>query len=145
MEGKCSLPWHVSSTPPNRGRGTPETVKKFGTLAAEAVVARGAGLGVGDSGCRLRGGGARLRGDDVTKDADVGPRSSGAAEELKGYKKGALVIAIMDPYGVDVGLEADGGCRRHGLCHGADAVHYVGAVDGRACSSQAESGWVIAW
>ena len=34
-----------------------------------------------------------------------------APNELAGYKKGALVIAIMDPYGNEAALEADGGCR----------------------------------
>ena len=51
-------------------------------------------------------------GDNVTKDADVvlkvrRPEPS----ELAGYKKGALVIAIMDPYGNDAALKqmADAG------------------------------------
>ena len=56
--------------------------------------------------------GATLGGDDVTKDADVvlkvrRPEPS----ELSGYKKGALIIAIMDPYGNEAALKqmADAG------------------------------------
>ena len=51
-------------------------------------------------------------GDNVTKDADVVLKvKRPTAEELKGYKKGALVIAIMDPYGNEAALKqmADAG------------------------------------
>ena len=82
-----------------RVAATPETVKKFIALGAEVAVARGAGSGSGISDADFEAVGAKV-GDDVTKDADVvlKVRRPGAAE-LKDYKKGALVIAIMDPYG----------------------------------------------
>ena len=94
-----------------RVAGTPETVKKFKALGAEVAVARGAGLGSGIMDADYEAAGASV-GDDVTKDADVvlkvrRPEPS----ELAGYKKGALVIAIMDPYGNDAALKqmADAG------------------------------------
>ena len=94
-----------------RVAGTPETVKKFKALGAEVAVARGAGLGSGIMDADYEAAGASV-GDNVTKDADVvlkvrRPEPS----ELAGYKKGALVIAIMDPYGNDAALKqmADAG------------------------------------
>ena len=52
--------------------------------------------------------------------------------ELKGYKSGAAVIAIMDPYGNDAAVAAHGEGRRDGLCHGVHAAHHARPVDGRA-------------
>ncbi len=95
-----------------RVSGTPETVKKFKALGAEVSVARGAGLGSGILDADYEAAGATLGGDDVTKDADVVLKvRRPEASELSGYKKGALIIAIMDPYGNEAALEADGGCR----------------------------------
>src|SRR5450755_2992213 len=94
-----------------RVAGTSETVKKFKALGAEASVARGAGLGSGILDADYEAAGATV-GDDVTKDADVvlKVRRPGQSE-LAGYKKGALVIAIMDPYGNEAALKqmADAG------------------------------------
>jgi NAD(P) transhydrogenase subunit alpha len=94
-----------------RVAGTPETVKKFKALGAEVSVARGAGLGSGILDADYEAAGATV-GDDVTKDADVvlKVRRPGQSE-LAGYKKGALVIAIMDPYGNEAALKqmADAG------------------------------------
>src|SRR5476649_1967805 len=94
-----------------RVAGTPETVKKFKALGAEVSVARGAGLGTGILDADYEAAGATV-GDDVTKDADVvlKVRRPGQSE-LAGYKKGALVIAIMDPYGNEAALKqmADAG------------------------------------
>ena len=94
-----------------RVAGTPETVKKFKALGAEVSVARGAGLGSGILDTDYEAAGATV-GDDVTKDADVvlKVRRPGQSE-LAGYKKGALVIAIMDPYGNEAALKqmADAG------------------------------------
>src|SRR6202140_942334 len=94
-----------------RVSGTPETVKKFKALGAEVSVARGAGLGSGILDADYEAAGATV-GDNVTKDADVvlKVRRPGQSE-LAGYKKGALVIAIMDPYGNEAALKqmADAG------------------------------------
>ena len=94
-----------------RVAGTPETVKKLKALGAEVAVARGAGLASGILDADYEAAGATV-GDNVTKDADVvlKVRRPGQSE-LAGYKKGALVIAIMDPYGNEAALKqmADAG------------------------------------
>jgi NAD(P) transhydrogenase subunit alpha len=94
-----------------RVAGTPETVKKLKALGAEVTVARGAGLASGILDADYEAAGASI-GDNVTKDADVvlKVRRPGPSE-LAAYKKGALVIAIMDPYGNEAALKqmADAG------------------------------------
>jgi len=94
-----------------RVAATPETVKKLKALGAEVAVARGAGLASGILDADYEAAGASV-GDNVSKDADVvlKVRRPGASE-LAAYKKGALVIAIMDPYGNEAALKqmADAG------------------------------------
>ncbi|HJQ58244.1 MAG TPA: Re/Si-specific NAD(P)(+) transhydrogenase subunit alpha [Vineibacter sp.] len=86
-----------------RVAGTPETVKKFKGLGAEVVVARGAGVSSGISDADFEAAGATI-GDG--KDADLVLKvKRPSADELKTYKKGALVIAIMDPYGNEAALK----------------------------------------
>src|SRR5471032_1765684 len=94
-----------------RVAGTPETVKKFKALGAEVSVARGAGLASGILDADYEAAGATVS-DNVTKDADVVLKVRRPdPSELAGYKKGALVIAIMDPYGNEAALKqmADAG------------------------------------
>jgi NAD(P) transhydrogenase subunit alpha len=89
-----------------RVAATPDTVKKLTALGAEVTVARGAGTGSGISDADYEAAGAKV-GDNVTQDADVVLKvRRPAAAELKDYKKGALVIAIMDPFGHDAELKA---------------------------------------
>ena len=94
-----------------RVAGTPETVKKLKALGAEVVVARGAGVASGILDANYEAAGATVS-DNVSKDADVvlKVRRPGPSE-LAAYKKGALVIAIMDPYGNEAALKqmADAG------------------------------------
>src|ERR1035437_5545477 len=94
-----------------RVAGSPETVKKLKALGAEVAVARGAGLASGILDADYEAAGASI-GDNVSKDADVvlKVRRPGPSE-LAAYKKGALVIAIMDPYGNEAALKqmADAG------------------------------------
>ena len=94
-----------------RVAATPETVKKLIGLGAEVAVARGAGIASGIPDAEFEAAGATI-GDSVTKDADVVLKvRRPLANELAGYKKGALVIAIMDPYGHEAELKqmADAG------------------------------------
>src|SRR5476651_1333447 len=94
-----------------RVAATPETVKKLKALGAEVSVARGAGLASGILDADFEAAGATI-GDNVTKDADVVLKvRRPSAADLAGYKKGALVIAIMDPYGNEAALKqmADAG------------------------------------
>ena len=94
-----------------RVAATPETVKKFRALGAEVTVARGAGLGSGIPDAEFEAAGA-IVGENVSKDADVVLKVRRPAQaELAAYKKGALVVAIMDPFGNDAALKqmADAG------------------------------------
>jgi NAD(P) transhydrogenase subunit alpha len=87
-----------------RVAATPETVKKFKALGAEVAVARGAGTASGILDADYEAAGATI-GDNVTADADIVLKvRRPAANELSAYKKGALVVAIMDPYGNDAAL-----------------------------------------
>src|SRR5471032_123339 len=89
-----------------RVAGTPETVKKFKALGAEVSVARGAGLASGILDADYEAAGATVS-DNVTKDADVVLKVRRPdPSELAGIQKGALVIAIMYPYGQDAALKA---------------------------------------
>ena len=89
-----------------RVAATPETVKKLKSLGAEVVVARGAGVAAGIPDAEFEAAGAEI-GETVTQDADLVLKvRRPEANELSGYKKGALVIAIMDPYGHEAALKA---------------------------------------
>jgi len=89
-----------------RVAASPETVKKFKALGAEVVMARGAGNASGYPDAEYEAAGATIA-DAVGGDADmilkVRRPSTG---EIASYKKGAIVIAIMDPYGNDAALKA---------------------------------------
>ncbi len=94
-----------------RVAATPETVKKLTALGAEVAVARGAGIASGIPDAEFEAAGASV-GENVTMDADVVLKvRRPQAGELPEYKKGALVIAIMDPYGHEADLKklADAG------------------------------------
>jgi NAD(P) transhydrogenase subunit alpha len=88
-----------------RVAGTPETVKKFIALGAEVAVQRGAGNQSGIRDADYEAAGATV-GDGVVKGADVVLKvRRPAPNELSDYKKGALVVAIMDPYSNDAALK----------------------------------------
>ena len=89
-----------------RVAATPETVKKLIGLGAEVAVEPGAGIKSGI-----------LDADYAAADAAVNPAAVEGADvvlkvrrpqaaELSRYKKGAMVIAIMDPYGNEAALRA---------------------------------------
>jgi H+-translocating NAD(P) transhydrogenase subunit alpha len=89
-----------------RVAATPDTVKKLTALGAEVAVESGAGIKSGMPDADYTAAGAAVT-NNATNDADVvlkvrRPRDSEAA----GYKKGALVVAIMDPYGNEAALAA---------------------------------------
>ncbi|MBI3701947.1 MAG: Re/Si-specific NAD(P)(+) transhydrogenase subunit alpha [Afipia sp.] len=102
---KIAIAKEVDAAEP-RVAATPETVKKFKALGMDVAIEPGAGLksGLLDSEYAVAG---AIVSADAVKDADIvvkvkRPESS----ELSKYKKGALVIAIMDPYGNDAALKA---------------------------------------
>jgi NAD(P) transhydrogenase subunit alpha len=94
-----------------RVAATPETVKKIRALGAEVVVARGAGNASGLLDADYEAAGATIS-DTPIKDADLVLKvRRPAPAELADYKRGALAVAIMDPYGNDTALKqmADAG------------------------------------
>ncbi len=90
----------------DRVAATPETVKKMKALGADVAVEPGAGIKSGIPDADFAAAGATLSADAV-KNADVVLRVRRPnASELAACKKGALVIAIMDPYGNEAALKA---------------------------------------
>jgi len=89
-----------------RVAATPETVKKLKALGAELAVEPGAGIKSGILDDDYVAAGATV-GPDAAKDADIVLKVRRPSEaELSGYRSGALVIAIMDPFGNDAALAA---------------------------------------
>src|ERR1700704_3365059 len=90
----------------DRVAATPETVKKMKALGADVAVEPGAGTKSGIPDAAFTAGGGTVTKGAVT-DADIVLKvRRPAPSELAAYKKGALVIAIMDPYGQDAALKA---------------------------------------
>ena len=89
-----------------RVAATPDTVKKMKALGADVAVELGAGIKSGILDADFAAAGASVV-PDAVREADVVLKVRRPGEqELAGYKKGALVIAIMDPYGNDAALAA---------------------------------------
>src|SRR5215468_5334426 len=89
-----------------RVAASPDTIKKLKALGAEIAVEPGAGLKSGLPDSEFSAAGATVSADAV-KDADIIIKvKRPEASELAKYKRGALVIAIMDPYGNDAALKA---------------------------------------
>jgi NAD(P) transhydrogenase subunit alpha len=92
-----------------RVAATPETVKKLVGLGATVAVEAGAGLksGIVDGDYEAAGATVAPKATAVLKDADVVLKVRRPnAKELGAMKPGALVLAIMDPYGQDEALKA---------------------------------------
>ena len=89
-----------------RVAATPETVKKMIGLGAEVAVQPGAGVKSGILDADYTAAGATVSADAVRGADIVLQVRRPAAAELAGVQKGALVIAIMDPYGNDAALKA---------------------------------------
>src|SRR5919107_161785 len=92
-----------------RVSATPETVKKYKALGADVIVQAGAGAKAGLPDAEFEAAGASIAktAKEALKDADVILKVRRPAEgELKGAKPGALVVAIMDPYGQEAALKA---------------------------------------
>src|SRR6185312_827623 len=94
-----------------RVAASPDTVKKFKALGCDVAVEPGAGIKSGLPDSEVLAAGAVVRADAV-KDADVVIKvKRPEPSELANYKRGAVVIAIMDPYGNEAALKtiADAG------------------------------------
>ncbi len=94
-----------------RVAATPETIKKFLALGASVSVERGAGLASRITDADYEAVGATIAADaaSAVADADVVLKVRRPLEsELPAYKRGALVIATMDPYGNEGAVNAMG-------------------------------------
>ncbi len=101
----------AAETDPGEPRvaATPETVKKFVALGAEVAVEPGAGIKSGILDDDYKAAGATVAPGAVSgADVVLKVRRPGEAE-LKSYKQGAAVVAIMDPYGNEAALKAMAG------------------------------------
>jgi NAD(P) transhydrogenase subunit alpha len=88
-----------------RVAASPDTVKKFKALGFDVAVEPGAGIKSGLLDTDFSAAGADVSAD-AAKDADVVIKvKRPEASELGQYRRGALVIAIMDPYGNDAALK----------------------------------------
>jgi len=90
-----------------RVAATPETVKKFIALGAEVVVAKGAGLTSGVLDADYAAAGATLVEPAEALGADIVLKvRRPSAAEMGSLKSGALLVAILDPYGQTEALGA---------------------------------------
>ena len=93
----------------SRVAATPETVKKFAALGASITVEKGAGSSAGITDADFAAAGATVAANvgDAARDADIVLKVRRPDDaELKHLKSGAIVVAIMDPYGQDEALAA---------------------------------------
>lgn len=89
-----------------RTAATPETVKKLAGLGATVAVQSGAGAAAGVADDHYREAGAEIAGtaEAALQDADLVLKVR-RPENLSGYKRGAAVVALMDPYGNEAELQ----------------------------------------
>jgi len=105
---KIAIAKEIDAAEP-RVAATPDTVKKFKSLGIDIAIEPGAGLKSGLRDSDYEAMGATVSADAV-KDADIVIKvKRPEASELASYKKGAAVIAIMDPYNNEAALKAMAG------------------------------------
>ncbi|BCH22961.1 Re/Si-specific NAD(P)(+) transhydrogenase subunit alpha [Mesorhizobium sp. L-8-3] len=100
------VPAEIDANEPRVG-ASPETVKRLVGLGFDVVVEAGAGLGsrIVDADFAAAGAAIGKASDAGRADMVLKVRRPSEAE-LKGYKSGSSVIAIMDPYGNDAAVAA---------------------------------------
>jgi NAD(P) transhydrogenase subunit alpha len=89
-----------------RVAATPETVRKFAAAGASVVVQSGAGAASGISDAKFRDAGAEIAetGAVALADADL-ILAVKRPERFDGMKRGAAIVALMDPYGNEAALQ----------------------------------------
>lgn len=103
---KIAVPAETEKGEP-RVAATPDTVKRLVALGATITIEKGAGLNAGILDADYTAAGAKIAGSaaDAVKDADVVLKVRRPAKEaLAGYKPGALLIGMLDPYGNETAL-----------------------------------------
>jgi H+-translocating NAD(P) transhydrogenase subunit alpha len=101
---KIAIPAEIEPGEP-RVAATPETVKRLAGMGAELAAEKGAGLKAGIPDKEFEAAGAKIGGKDAVAGADIVLKVRRPSKaELPGYKPGALVIAIMDPFGHESAL-----------------------------------------
>ena len=100
------IPRELDANEP-RVAASPDTVKRLAALGLDVVVETGAGTRsrIPDEEFAKAGAAIGKAGDAAKADVVLKVRRPGEAE-LKGYKPGTTVIAIMDPYGNDAAVAA---------------------------------------
>ena len=102
---KIAVAREIDASEP-RVAASPDTVKKFKALGVDVAVEPGAGIKSGLPDSEFTAAGATVSADAL-RDADIIIKVKRPEPgELANYKRGALVIAIMDPYGNDAALKA---------------------------------------
>ena len=93
-----------------RVAASPDTVKKLKALGLDIVIESGAGFASGIDDDAFREAGAEIAGSDAAESADVIFRvRRPEPHEYEAYKSGAIVVAMMDPYGNEEALAAMAG------------------------------------
>lgn len=102
---KIAIAREIDASEP-RVAASPDTVKKYKALGVDVAIEPGAGIKSGMLDADYEAAGATVSADAL-RDADVIIKvKRPEASELAQYKRGTLVIAIMDPYGNEAGLKA---------------------------------------
>jgi proton-translocating NAD(P)+ transhydrogenase subunit alpha len=101
---KIAIPVEIDPAEP-RVAATPDTVKKLKALGADIAIEPGAGVKSGMLDADFTAAGATVAADAVANADVVLKVRRPTAPELQRYKKGALVFAIMDPYGNEAALK----------------------------------------
>jgi NAD(P) transhydrogenase subunit alpha len=88
-----------------RAAATPDTVKRLIGLGAEVAVEKGAGVKAGILDKDFEAAGAKVVSGKDASNADIVLKVRRPSKaELANYKAGAIVVAIMDPYGNEAAL-----------------------------------------
>ena len=89
-----------------RVAATPETARKLAALGVSVVVESGAGAAAGFADALYRDAGAEIAGsrEEALRDADLVLKVR-RPQRLDGYKPGAAVVALMDPYDNEPALQ----------------------------------------
>jgi proton-translocating NAD(P)+ transhydrogenase subunit alpha len=101
---KIAIPVEIDPAEP-RVAATPDTVKKMTALGADIAIEPGAGVKSGILDADYTAAGASIAPDAVSNADVVLKVRRPTAPELQRYKKGALVFAIMDPFGNEAALK----------------------------------------